>query len=64
MVRKMAETNDLLDIALKVKDLLKREGLSQMDAEIVCDLAKDRIRCERYYKTYDLDKQVSVKPSR
>ena len=46
----------MMDIALEMRQWLVEQGIGQAEGEIICSLCADRIRCERYYKTYDLDK--------
>jgi hypothetical protein len=50
------DTDKMLDIALEMRQWLVRQNIDEIEAEIICGLCADRIKCERYYKTYDLDK--------
>lgn len=46
----------MLDLAIEMKDWLVKKNVEAMEGEMICRLCEDRLRSERYYKTFDLDK--------
>jgi hypothetical protein len=50
------EFNKMMDIVLEMRQWLVKQGIGQAEGEIICSLCADRIRCERYYNTFDMNK--------